>query len=455
MKSRSWWDLAVGASTLVLAVIVGVGYTNTPDGRWGAWAVLAVVAVCYASFGRRGIPDGDSPTNIPFTIVLIAGTALGVYFTPNMLTYQVIVLPLLWCLAGSTRNAIVLNAIATALFAVAFVAGQGGGWDLVGQAVFIQGLSFAFSAVFGLWISNVYDYGEERARLLEELTAAQDELAALHREAGAVGERERLAREIHDTIAQSLTSIVMLAQRMRASAGTGTGTDTDTGGRSIADPANAAPTGRAAPLDTNLELIESTARDALADARALVSTLAPVGSGGLEASLTRLARRFERETGIRVASAVEANGLSRELEVVLLRCAQEGLANIRKHSGADAAWLTVERRDDVVRLTLRDDGVGIAEDALDADRGFGLAGMRERLALVGGELEVGPGAAAPRPDAASADHAAGTTGIAGTGSTATDSPASPPRPGTTLAVTIPATPARTTTPVNTPGKASA
>jgi signal transduction histidine kinase len=92
-----------------------------------------------------------------------------------------------------------------------------------------------------------------------------------------------------------------------------------------------------------------------------------------------------------VSATTDATGLDRELEVVLLRCAQEGLANVRKHARARHAWVTVAGRDgEDVTLEVRDDGVGPG-DAVPGDDGFGLAGMRDRVALVGGRVEFGPG----------------------------------------------------------------
>src|SRR5690606_3736963 len=146
--------------------------------------------------------------------------------------------------------------------------------------------------------------------------AAQDELAALHRDAGVTDERARMSREVHDTVAQSLTGLVLLAQRARREQGAGA-LDAET-----------------------LELIETGARDALAETRALVAAAAPVelAQGGLPDALRHLAERFERETHISVTVSAQVEApLERDIEVVLLRCAQEGLANVRKHAQAARA----------------------------------------------------------------------------------------------------------------------
>jgi signal transduction histidine kinase len=82
--------------------------------------------------------------------------------------------------------------------------------------------------------------------------------------------------------------------------------------------------------------------------------------------------------------------LARDVQVVLLRCAQEGLANVRKHSGASSTRVMLAITDSA-ELRIRDDGRGLGGVSIDDDRGFGLAGMRERVSLVGGTLTVADG----------------------------------------------------------------
>jgi signal transduction histidine kinase len=192
----------------------------------------------------------------------------------------------------------------------------------------------------------------------------------MSRDAGATAERERIAREIHDTIAQSLTSVVMLAQRARLEQPT---------------------------ADSTLEMIESTARDALREARSLVAANAglPQRDGSLADTLARLGERFTRETGVAVTTDASLAELPRGLEVVLLRCAQEGLANVRKHAHARAASVTVVQTAGAVSLRVADDGRGLAGFQPSEDNGFGLSGMRDRVGLVGGTLTVTDAAGGP------------------------------------------------------------
>jgi signal transduction histidine kinase len=223
-------------------------------------------------------------------------------------------------------------------------------------------LTLTFSIVFGLWITHIATLSEERQALLTELRATQAQLEAVSREAGATSERERLARDIHDTIAQDLTGMVMLAQRARQ--------ETDATARA-----------------SQLSQLEQSAREALTETRALIADGAPASlDAGLASAIERIAARFAQETGIAVTVDVDDRTVDRTTEVVLLRCTQEALANVRKHSGATEATVTLARG----TLTISDNGTGFDPDA--PTTGYGLSGMRDRLALAGGNLDVVSGA---------------------------------------------------------------
>ncbi|GAA1782482.1 sensor histidine kinase [Agromyces lapidis] len=370
MLNRRWWDLGALA---VAAVTVLFGLAEPPygPGDWGAWAVAGVFLVLYFAYLRGGIGGEDATRHVVITIVLAVVVGTGVAYDPSASILQAFAYPFIWITAPSTRRAIIANVvIALALLAGYLVHFGLGAW-LAGLTV--AGLSLGFSIALGLWITHIASIGEERARLFDELQAAQGQLAAMHREAGVNEERARLAREIHDTIAQSLTGLVMVAQRTENRLATVEGA-------------------AAVAARGDVELIEQMAREALTEARGLVASLMPVSAdGGLAAALGRLGAAFERETGVRVGIEADATGLDRELEVVLLRCAQEGLANVRKHAQASRAQIGVTAYVDRVELTVRDDGVGPGARTGDpaAPGGFGLAGLRDRAALVGGAFEFG------------------------------------------------------------------
>jgi signal transduction histidine kinase len=202
--------------------------------------------------------------------------------------------------------------------------------------------------------------------LITELSQTREQLAAAHHEAGVLAERHRLAGEIHDTLAQGFTSIVTLIQA--ATAGLEPG----------------------ATARDHLDLALKTARDNLAEARALVSALSPAELDGstLGDAIARVAETAG--TGGDATIRSEVSGSKRSLptttEVVLLRVAQEALANVRKHAAARQVDVGLSYTDDAVLLTVTDDGRGFDPDAVSG--GYGLRGMRERVWQAGGTITV-------------------------------------------------------------------
>ena len=383
MDGRRWWDVAFGAGCVIVGALVSVSAAGASERVVGVWIVLAALCLVYYTVGRRTLerPQGG----LWFAITLIALTAVGTAFSPNVLTLQCLVFPLLWVLTPNTRNAIILNIASAATLAVGFIVGLGATPDVILQGLAIQSVSLVFALSLGLWITRIAELGDEKARLLVSLQAAQAETELASREAGAAAERERMARDIHDTIAQSLTSVVLLAQRARSEVGA------TVAGTPDASPLDGRPV---AALDS-IDLIESTARDALREARSLVATTAamPAADTTLGDSLRRLGERFARETGVAVDIDAPSERFERAPEVVLLRSAQEGLANIRKHAAADRVELVLTVDDDWAELRITDDGGGIAdpERALlgtSPGAGFGLHGMHDRVTLLGGTVEL-------------------------------------------------------------------
>jgi signal transduction histidine kinase len=363
MSGERWWDVFVTGTVVVLALIDGLTWAPSEWQRVTAWALLAVYLICYLAIGRRSLQEGGPSTAFP--IVLIVLSSALVACSPNLAIIQAISFPLLWVIIDNTRIAIVANILLAVGVTAGFIGSLGTDPENVVNSVVIEAISLIGSLALGIWITRIAHLSHERKELLDELTAAQDQLAALNRDAGITSERERLAREMHDTIAQSLTGLVMLSQRAQ---------------RELA-------AGDAVATADQLSLMEESARDALVETRSLVAAGAPIElGGGIVAALERFGARFERETGIRVTVNGDAPELERDTEVVLLRCAQEALANVRKHSGAHIARIELSLVGDRPVMTVSDDGVGF--DPSQPSRGFGLAGMRDRLALMGGTLAI-------------------------------------------------------------------
>ncbi|WP_431877974.1 sensor histidine kinase [Amycolatopsis sacchari] len=207
---------------------------------------------------------------------------------------------------------------------------------------------------------------EERGRIIAENARLHEQLLTQARHAGVVEERQRLAGEIHDTLAQGLTGIIAqlaAAEHVRH------------------DPAR---------LSRHLELAQSLARANLAEARRSVRALRPgqLEQANLPEALAELVREWSGRLGI-AAEFRETGGPCRvtgEVETVLFRVAQEALSNVEKHSGAGKANVTLTCLDDAVLLDVHDDGTGFDPGA--EYEGYGLPGMRRRLAGVGGTLTV-------------------------------------------------------------------
>ena len=215
--------------------------------------------------------------------------------------------------------------------------------------------------------------GAEVALALENLQLLEEV-----RQTSIMKERQRLSHEIHDTLAQGFTSIVMSL--------------------SAAQLAYPEMFSDSSPAQRHLELARRTARESLAETRRLVWALRPeaLDRHPLPQALEGLAEEWSRRTGIEARSSV--TGVSRQLlpetEVALLRIAQEALANVHKHSGAYQVVLTLSYLEDVVALDVSDDGVGFGLDSPKAGvrpqdaGGFGLLSMRERVEQLGGSLSV-------------------------------------------------------------------
>jgi signal transduction histidine kinase len=258
--------------------------------------------------------------------------------------------------------------VSTALFAANIALTHG--WPMVLSAT----LAFCFAVMFTL-IFTVLAVNAERSR--GEVQKLADELAAANRklreyaveaeELAATRERNRLAREIHDSLGHYLTVVNVQIEAARAV--------------QPRDPVRARDA---------LDKAQSLTQEGLKEIRRSVAALRamPLDNTSLPMALRQVADETVA-AGIQVQ--FELVGLPRELspaaELTLYRAAQEGLTNVRKHSGATASKLVLDfSAGEKVRLVISDDGRGAAVGQKD---GFGLLGLRERAQLLGGELRAG------------------------------------------------------------------
>ncbi|WP_341953843.1 sensor histidine kinase [Salinibacterium sp. TMP30] len=360
-----WISIAVVVTTLVMVVLVaGSGWATLSD-QIGAGVTLVAFLLTWFIVGIRAFNSKITALVYIGILVVIVGT--GVAFLPSMAILQAIAYPLVWIITERTRNAIIGNVAVALSVGVGFVIHNGTSAEALLYSGTIVGLSIIFSLALGLWITQISRLSDQRQTLVDELRSTRDELSAISRDAGISSERKRLAREIHDTIAQDLTGLVLVAQRAKR----------ELDNNQIAAAAE------------QLELIEDSARAALAETRALVAASAPVGltGEGITSALERLAERYSRETQLTVTVDAQAlPAIARETEVVVLRCAQEALANVRKHAEATTATIVVTADGVGLTLSVRDNGGGF--DPAVTHTGFGLEGMSERLGLVNGRLDI-------------------------------------------------------------------
>lgn len=232
-------------------------------------------------------------------------------------------------------------------------------------AMAMTAVSIGLSIVLALWIHGIIDQSRDRRALIDEIEATRTELAAAERAAGIAQERGRLAAEIHDTLAQGFTSIILVLQSVEAALD-----DRE-------------------PSRRQIDLAIEAARNGLDDARRLIADAgpAPLDEANLPDALRRVGDRFAEECSVAVDVAVAGTYRHLEplIEVALLRAAQESLANIRKHARAGSVRVVLHYG---VEVTLRvvDDGLGF--DPAVPSNGFGLRAMAARLETVDGRVSV-------------------------------------------------------------------
>ena len=244
----------------------------------------------------------------------------------------------------------------------------------VARVVGLLATGITFGTVM-LYIHRVNRDSAIRNRLLRELDEAQRDLAERSREAGVQEERQRLARDIHDTLAQGFASVIKHLEAVELSF--------------------AAP--RAEPADVirgalpHLTNAQAVSRASLGEIRRLVWALRPpqLVETTLSAAIDRIVTQWSETNGI-AATCVIANlpALQPDADVIFLRATQEALSNVARHAHASRVAVAMHCVDELVMLSVEDDGRGIVEaETLGAGK-VGIAGMRERVRPFGGRVLI-------------------------------------------------------------------
>ncbi|GAA2378761.1 sensor histidine kinase [Dactylosporangium salmoneum] len=340
------WLVVAAATALALTYATGQLLASVRRSRQAATVWLATLSAAW--------------------LLLLAVSADGVWLAFPLYFLQLHLLP---------RRAGMVAVLATAIAAVTGFAAHAGSVTLAIAVGPMLGAAVAIAVVRGY--QALYRESERRQQLIEELTATRADLAAAQHTAGMLAERERLAREIHDTLAQGLSSIQLLLRAAeRALPDTA-----ETAGRHVAQ-------ARQAALDN------------LAEARRFVAALTPpaLDDAGLSEALEQLCATTTARHLItaRFHRTGEPVPLPTATEIALLRIAQSALANVVRHANAGTVDVTLSYLGDQVALDIVDDGTGFDPSQITtaeaSNGGFGLAAMRARARALGGTLTIEAGA---------------------------------------------------------------
>lgn len=238
----------------------------------------------------------------------------------------------------------------------------------------IGAVVIGWAAILALWMRTIMRESAARKRLIEQLEATQENLAAVERQAGVLEERQRVAGEIHDTLAQGFTSIVMQLEA-----------------------ADQALPGDVHAVQDHIHKARETARGSLKEARRLVLALQPesLEEASLGEALRREAARWALDSGVKTVFSLTGDSLTLDpqTEVTLLRAMQESLTNVQKHAKAQNVNITLSYMADRVALDVQDDGQGFdpqipSSASSSGTGGLGLGVMQQRVEQVGGEVIV-------------------------------------------------------------------
>ncbi|MER7283624.1 sensor histidine kinase [Dactylosporangium sp. NPDC000244] len=364
---HEWHRLAAGWHLAFAALAVTTAGLIAFDGDLGAGrrvlgvAIVAALAAWYPVAGAgllRRPRDGKGWLYVGIAVVL--NTAV-VAVSPAGAVLLFLLFPHVWAMLPA-RQAIAGSVAAVVAIGVVFALRYPPETVLLPAA-----LALVCAVGVGLWISRIIEQSAHRARLVAELDATRAELAEVSREAGALAERERMARDIHDTVAQGFTSVLLLLDALEAELGDG----------------------NEAAL-AYLYRARDTARDNLGEARSLIDAATPpaLRAASLPAALRQVVDRIGPDLpgGATLTVEGEPRPLPAELEVVALRAGQEALANVRRHAGASRVEVRIRYDGGLLGLRVSDDGRGFDAGARPA--GFGLAGLRERVTAAGGSVAV-------------------------------------------------------------------
>lgn len=380
LSGALWLRIWVATQALALGIALWLHATErgarAPYAPTGAYVVVAVAAlIAYHVVGYLGYDwflrrNWATALFVPLGwVVVVATLRIGGGFSLLILGAIIqgfVFLPFAWAIS-------VLGLVTIALVTGVLIQDKGHYTTIsLARGAGVVTTAVMIGTVF-LYIDRANRDSAIKARLLEQLEAAQRELTDRAREAGVQEERQRLARDIHDTLAQGFSSVIRHLEAVELSFGSAGAHDSELAASAI----------------PHLEHAKRVSRDSLAEIRNLVWALRPAAleRSTLPAALGRVAHQWSDASGIAVDARIDdIPPLVPDVEVLLLRALQESLSNVARHAVARHVAVSLSVADGLVMLSVEDDGRGF--DDADLRRGMGVAGMRDRVRPFGGRVIV-------------------------------------------------------------------
>ena len=365
-----WGQHVVTAILLAVVVLRGL---STEASLWPVLLAAALFAGWYVAGFVRMAVRGEAKLPSWWIAVLLAIWVASLWTTPEFMWLAFS----LWLLLGHQLP--LLPSILWSLVLYAFTI----------MTPYLHNGQSSLASVVGPLVGGLFAWGisrgylqrrdaEIRSKLVDSLMRAQQEMADLQEElarsqheAGIAAERTRLAREIHDTVAQQLSSIGLHAKAATAAA----------------DPQTA--------LDA-LARIDELSGQSLNDLRRIIAALAPaeLDTQALAGALERVLASFETDSKVATRLNIEEGipALDPGIQIALLRTAQSALSNVRRHAQATRVSLSLGVLANEVRMDIVDDGIGFDVESprhgATPAGGFGLTAMTQRLGELGGGLDI-------------------------------------------------------------------
>lgn len=378
-RAWQWLDwvmmgvLTSGLAIGLLYVLTAPQLVNMTERIW----FMAGLLICYFAPLVFWHPGYTHLWGLPLS-VLATGGLLGLYITYRYGEITSLVTVALLILGFHSRGYILIFNIAAYVLAIPFlqewlihghfdfasmIAYSVNAAILLGVGLGIHKIWYAHNSVKQLYEENlrVYRLVQEQNRVLEQYSTQVEKLAVAE-------ERNRVARELHDTVGHTFTTVIM-------------------GMDAVSYLLEANP----AMARDKLDVLRQVARNGLEEVRHSIHQMAPPEEeGSFTAQLERIAKDFGANTGTDIELSVSGGicELSRQAQLTMIRCLQEALTNSKRHGQASAIRIHTDYAPDRFTLTISDDGIGKE----DIQPGFGLTAMGDRLAALQGRLQILPSA---------------------------------------------------------------